>query len=876
MPSKKAHAPSTDPEETAVTARRPALVLPVMGLVLALAASLAVVTLPGSPLELAALAQPATCAAPAEPLQFESDYIDKTRAGGEPLVTTHPDGTLLWGSHAGTTHFFGPAAPDEDTAAFLENYEGQTYQYYSEDQGETWEFAPRTPVQAEVDSGLPNSGFSDPEFAIDTAGNIFISEINLANIAFSKSSDSGRTYTLQSLVGISFSDRQWMDADTEDVLWFVANTFGGGSPSAGEPVTGSLSNRLYKSTDGGATFTEGQSLGGQQSSDIHVDQSDGRLYQLHTERQEDRTTDLEMWVFPNARDEAPPNVTIEQYTIAEDFSRQSSIGPEFALDSDGNIFTVWNDAGEGSLEHGVYYSYSTDRGVSWSPAQRLDDGSGSIHWTWIAAGEDGGVSAVWYQNENQLPDNDPEQAGPDDAWNVMAAQSLTGLGCEDSELAGFRVTQATSEPFHVGTICNGGTICQARVVDRRLGDYFSNEIDADGDVYIATGDTREGGSVALPLVIRQTGGPSHFAPTESGGQPTAPASPQPTASTRPTASPAPSSTASPNASPAPSEPSEPSEPETVRREAGATRSGTSAAVSRAAFDAADTAVLARADDFPDALAASGLAAEVDAPVLLTPTGALDTQIARELDRLGVEKAYLMGGTAALSAQVEQDVADLDIATQRIGGPERFATAALIADEIVRLGGPVSEAVISLGGGRTATGDWPDALAASNLAGAARAPILLVGPDEVPAPTRDALDRHLGAGAGLFITGGVEAVGPAPEQELEAAGYAVERLAGGERYATAAAVVAEAQERGAGTDPLYLASGDLFADALVAGPAAHRLGGVMLLVQPDDLGQSAATEEYLRANRGELSEVVVVGGSVADRVLDQVREVVEGG
>ncbi len=814
------------------------------------------------------------CPAPEQPLEFTEAYIDESRAGGEPLVETHPDGTLLWGSHAGTTHFFSPAAPDPTTAAFLENYEGQTYQYFSEDQGETWNFAPRTPINADPQSGLPNSGFSDPEFTIDTAGNVFISEINLANIAFSKSSDSGRTYDLQNVVGISFSDRQWMEADEEDVLWFVANTFGGGSPTAGEPVTGSLDNRLYKSTDGAQTFSEGQSLGGQQSSDIRVDQSDGRLYQLHTERQDDRTVDLEMWVFPNAREETPPNVTVEQYTIVEDYDRQSSIGPEFDVDAEGNLYTIWNDGGGASFEHGVYYSSSTDRGVTWSPAQRLDDGQGSIHWTWIAAGENGGVSAVWYQNVSQLPGNDPEAAGDEDGWHVMAAQSLNGLGCEESELAGFRVTRATTEPFHTGTICNGGTICQAFAIDRRLGDYLSNDVTNEGDAYIATGDTKQGGAVALPLVIRQTGGPSHNAPEPGGGSgqppPTSTPTPPPV---DPTASPQPEPSSQPQPEPQP----EP-EPERVSRVSGATRSGTSVELSQTAYDSADTAVIARVDEYPDALAASGLAGQLDAPVLLTPPDSLDGQVAGELDRLGVRTAYLMGGTAALSPEVAADIESRGITVERIGGAERFETAALIADEIVALGGPVSQAVISLGGGRTADGDWPDALAAGNLSAAGRAPVLLVGPGDVPAPTQAALDRLVADGSPLFITGGVEAVGPAPEAQLTASGYDVRRLAGGERYATAAAVVAEAQRQGAGGDPILLASGDRFSDALVAGPAAHRLGGAMLLVHPSDLDSSGATREYLEDNRDAITRAIVVGGAstVDDRVKDQIEAVLEGG
>ncbi len=45
-------------------------------------------------------------------------------------------------------------------------------------------------------------------------------------------------------------------------------------------------------------------------------------------------------------------------------------------------------------------------------------------------------------------------------------------------------------------------------IDRRLGDYFANAIDRDGNVYISVSDTAQGGSVSLPRVIRQTGGPT--------------------------------------------------------------------------------------------------------------------------------------------------------------------------------------------------------------------------------------------------------------------------------------------------------------------------------------------------------------------------------
>jgi hypothetical protein len=57
-------------------------------------------------------------------------------------------------------------------------------------------------------------------------------------------------------------------------------------------------------------------------------------------------------------------------------------------------------------------------------------------------------------------------------------------------------------------VCTGGTICQAELIDRRLGDYFTIDITWDGKLVAAYSDTRQGGAVALPAFFKQTGGPS--------------------------------------------------------------------------------------------------------------------------------------------------------------------------------------------------------------------------------------------------------------------------------------------------------------------------------------------------------------------------------
>src|ERR687891_1974167 len=76
---------------------------------------------------------------------------------------------------------------------------------------------------------------------------------------------------------------------------------------------------------------------------------------------------------------------------------------------------------------------------------------------------------------------------------------------------GCRLATMTPDPVHRGTICQGCTACQAELVDRRMGDYFTVEIDATGRMWAGYSDTRRGGAVALPGFVRQAAGPRFLA-----------------------------------------------------------------------------------------------------------------------------------------------------------------------------------------------------------------------------------------------------------------------------------------------------------------------------------------------------------------------------
>jgi LPXTG-motif cell wall-anchored protein len=439
-----------------------------------------------------------TCAKPPA-MTFEAPtYIDEGRAGGEPIVTTLPDGTLLYGAHAGTTHFYSPAVGDATSAAFGQNYRGQTYYWHSDSDGKEWTFVDRTVPP----SNVPGTGFSDPEFAYDTAGNVYVSEINLANVAMSVSTDGGKSYQLQNAGAMTVADRQWSEADEEGVVYLVGNVLGGGT-FPGNPA-GNSGHMIFKSTDFGKTFTNGFQ-DGDGVGDLRVDKRNGTLYEAYYTNP--GGGDLSMAAYRDARTEdfktpVEPEVSL----IAEDVHM---IGhwPAFDLDPAGNLYITWDENGGGERPAGVYYSWSTDEGRTWAKPVRLDQDEKTDIWPWLAVGDTGRVAVSWFQADVELPDQNAETAG-DHGWRVVAAASLTGLGCGPNTTPGFSVSTATPNPVHTGTICQQGTTCQAQLVDRRLGDYFSIEIDGHGRMYAAYSDTQQGGSVSLPGFVRQKGGPS--------------------------------------------------------------------------------------------------------------------------------------------------------------------------------------------------------------------------------------------------------------------------------------------------------------------------------------------------------------------------------
>ncbi len=172
---------------------------------------------------------------------------------------------------------------------------------------------------------------------------------------------------------------------------------------------------------------------------------------------------------------------------------------------------------------------------------------------------------------------------------------------------------------------------------------------------------------------------------------------------------------------------------TVSRLAGANRYATGTAISRQFWSQAGTVYLASGQTYPDALSGGALAAGQGAPILLTPRSVLPVPVADELVRLAPTTVVLLGGTGAVSDQVAAEVSRRlpGASVQRLGGADRFATSAAVAERWSATGGTTYLAAGS---------DFPDALAGVPAAARAASPLLLTRKRCLPSPVHAQLER----------------------------------------------------------------------------------------------------------------------------------------
>ncbi len=167
------------------------------------------------------------------------------------------------------------------------------------------------------------------------------------------------------------------------------------------------------------------------------------------------------------------------------FTNFSNVFPALAVDpTNGDLYATWSDA------HHVFFSRSTDQGVTWSPAVTVNAAPAlTAIFPWVAA-YNGTVDVVYYGTSAASKDDTTA------VWNVYLAQTVNGGTT-------FRQSRVSNTPNHVGVICTEGTGCAPGT--RNLLDLFEVAINPQtglaGVIYTDDTLTKTSSGSPLPQIV---------------------------------------------------------------------------------------------------------------------------------------------------------------------------------------------------------------------------------------------------------------------------------------------------------------------------------------------------------------------------------------
>lgn len=277
------------------------------------------------------------------------------------------------------------------------------------------------------------------------------------------------------------------------------------------------------------------------------------------------------------------------------------------------------------------------------------------------------------------------------------------------------------------------------------------------------------------------------------------------------------------------------------RIAGSDRIATAIEVSKKYYKTADTVIIARGDMYPDSLTASPLAKALKAPILLTQKDELDDRVMDEIARLGVKNVIIVGGESSINSTVESLLYkyDKDHEIERIAGKNRYETSAAVATKLIEVAGNKNTAIIASGE------NFADALTAGAFASEKSYPILLVQKSSInPSIAKVIKGNKINK---TCIAGGLNSVSSKVQKQLP---EDTQRISGSDRYETAVKIAEKLFEG----KQAFVASGEVFADALVVSPIAGQQSSPILLVSRNKLPSSVTN--YVTKN---IKQLTVVGG-----------------
>ncbi|APQ98236.1 cell wall-binding repeat-containing protein [Clostridium botulinum] len=306
-------------------------------------------------------------------------------------------------------------------------------------------------------------------------------------------------------------------------------------------------------------------------------------------------------------------------------------------------------------------------------------------------------------------------------------------------------------------------------------------------------------------------------------------------------------------------------PGDVNKVQGNDRYETAANVAKANWkDGAKDVIIASGEGYADSLSASVLAKKLNAPIILTTAGELNSNAKSALQTLKPENVYVIGGNASVSQAVRSGLKK-DYKVTELGGKTRFETNLAVANHLVDKLGVKADNVMVVNG----QDGFSDALSAAPVAAAKEQVLLIVGRD---ASTADAAANFVKKHNSKVTVIGTEGVVPAAVYNKLGAS---ERVNGGaDRFETNLNIMKHFKLN---ADTMYVANatGQGYADALVASALAGKSGAPLVLVDTKDSQSTKNAIKYIADNKTDKTEVSTVGGSgvMPDEIVNEIETAV---
>ncbi|WP_125153603.1 cell wall-binding repeat-containing protein [Clostridium rectalis] len=289
---------------------------------------------------------------------------------------------------------------------------------------------------------------------------------------------------------------------------------------------------------------------------------------------------------------------------------------------------------------------------------------------------------------------------------------------------------------------------------------------------------------------------------------------------------------------------------TVERTGGSDRIATSQEVAKQVFGKAETVVLVNGYGYADAVSATPLAKQLNAPILLTNEAEKPSaDLTATLASLGAKKVVIVGGTGVVKTALETELAK-SYEVERIAGTSRYETNANVAKKVVELTKSTKGVLVSAAG-------YADALSVASIAASKGMPVLFGNANEVPAEVKEAAK-----GLELVAVGGTAVL---PDTVLESV-KATRIASGADRFETNLKVLEYFEGDLKDVKNIFMAAGGAsgdanFADALVASAAAAKYGAPVVLT---GFGANKtnvdASIKYVKDHMKDDSKVTIVGGT----------------